>query len=456
MKSLRHAGVMVILASFVYAQSAYDAIHILEKEIGFGTRALALGGAYTAVADDYSAIYWNPAGLGLMKEPSIFGELSHLNFTNRALYATQETTDSQRYTRFRSIGVAYPLPTSRGSFVLAMGYNAIVNFDENLLFSGYSSQVNGLGFDITDDKDIIRYYAFDKDVHRAEQMSTEGGLRQWSLGGAVALSPHFMLGITAAYLEGKERYKLRFTQEDSQDQYDQYPGDFDRYTVNQILESDYGTWSLKLGGLVHFDWGLNIGGVMTIPSSFRVLEVHSSSDELIFDDGYVDTTEDNGRWDYRVSTPYHFDGGLSLRIAFITVAGSFRYRDWSQTRFVVLKHRLGDADYREFLDENDEIRLDYRPTVEYHLGGEIALEKLRTTVRGGYALYPSPVKDAVRNQDRQFVTGGVSFALDRYIHLDITYLHGMWEREVWDRYTPGGTVEDITEQKLLIGLSYQF
>ena len=31
--------------------------------IGLGTRAMGMGGAFTAVADDESAFYWNPAGI---------------------------------------------------------------------------------------------------------------------------------------------------------------------------------------------------------------------------------------------------------------------------------------------------------------------------------------------------------------------------------------------------------
>ena len=30
---------------------------------GVGSKALAMSGAYRAIADDYSALYWNPAGL---------------------------------------------------------------------------------------------------------------------------------------------------------------------------------------------------------------------------------------------------------------------------------------------------------------------------------------------------------------------------------------------------------
>ena len=35
---------------------------------GFGARAAAMGGAFVGLADDYTALYWNPAGLAMMKK----------------------------------------------------------------------------------------------------------------------------------------------------------------------------------------------------------------------------------------------------------------------------------------------------------------------------------------------------------------------------------------------------
>jgi hypothetical protein len=40
--------------------------------IGVSARAVALGGAYTAIADDITAIYWNPAGLGFLEGSEAF------------------------------------------------------------------------------------------------------------------------------------------------------------------------------------------------------------------------------------------------------------------------------------------------------------------------------------------------------------------------------------------------
>ncbi|MCK4352442.1 hypothetical protein KAW65_03430 [candidate division WOR-3 bacterium] len=46
-------------------------------ELGFGARAIAMGGAYTAVSDDAYAIFWNPAGSRVNKKfESIFSFLT--------------------------------------------------------------------------------------------------------------------------------------------------------------------------------------------------------------------------------------------------------------------------------------------------------------------------------------------------------------------------------------------
>src|SRR4030081_2917596 len=37
-------------------------------KIGVGARAIAMGEAYAAQADDVSSLYWNPGGLALMQE----------------------------------------------------------------------------------------------------------------------------------------------------------------------------------------------------------------------------------------------------------------------------------------------------------------------------------------------------------------------------------------------------
>jgi len=57
--------------------------------IGVGARALGMGGAYVAIANDGSAVYWNPAGLSQLQKREVsfmhasrFSGLVHANFIN--------------------------------------------------------------------------------------------------------------------------------------------------------------------------------------------------------------------------------------------------------------------------------------------------------------------------------------------------------------------------------------
>jgi long-subunit fatty acid transport protein len=54
----------------------------------FGTRALSLGNAFTAVADDLSAVYWNPAGISRLRLPEFY--LSYKSSSQQQDYETQE------------------------------------------------------------------------------------------------------------------------------------------------------------------------------------------------------------------------------------------------------------------------------------------------------------------------------------------------------------------------------
>ena len=125
--------ILIIFGATGFAQNAFDAVRIVQDENGFGARALSMGGAYAGVADDYTAIYWNPAGLADLNKSQFYGEVSHLQYNNSATFKDNLTDESQNYTRLRSLGYAFPLPTTRGSFVMALGYNRVKDFDQQLI-----------------------------------------------------------------------------------------------------------------------------------------------------------------------------------------------------------------------------------------------------------------------------------------------------------------------------------
>jgi hypothetical protein len=266
MNAVKFFTALIFLAavSTGFAQGAVDAIRITQDETGFGARALAMGGAYTALADDYSAIYWNPAGLAAIPETRIFGEVSHLNFNNNASFYQFVTDETRNYTRLGSLGLAVAVPTTRGSFTVALGYNRVKDFDQNLVFSGFNPRSNGLGF-VFDNTE----YLFDKDVYQTEQITEEGGLNQWSLGAGIAMSPNVSAGISAVIWDGKSDYQFRFFQEDRDDIYNQFPGDFSSYTLTRTILADYSAVGFKVGGMFKVLKGMKLGAAVGFPPGRR-------------------------------------------------------------------------------------------------------------------------------------------------------------------------------------------
>ena len=62
----------------IKAQSASEAFHIVDQEIGYGARSLSMGGAFSAIGDGSSGMYWNPAGLSFHDTKEIY--FNHANW----------------------------------------------------------------------------------------------------------------------------------------------------------------------------------------------------------------------------------------------------------------------------------------------------------------------------------------------------------------------------------------
>ena len=98
------ATLIVSYPTSVQSQTAADAIRIINNETGFGARAMAMGGAYTAVANDFSAIYWNPAGLASIPGGSIFVEGGRDILTNNVHYMSGTTPNTDKNNFLGAVG----------------------------------------------------------------------------------------------------------------------------------------------------------------------------------------------------------------------------------------------------------------------------------------------------------------------------------------------------------------
>ena len=69
MKKFRTSMMTLLLSTLLVGQSNVGTTAASFLDIGIGARSLAMGGAFTAVANDATALYWNPAGITNIMRP---------------------------------------------------------------------------------------------------------------------------------------------------------------------------------------------------------------------------------------------------------------------------------------------------------------------------------------------------------------------------------------------------
>ena len=169
------------------AQDITDALRPFVGLRGMGARALALGGAYTAVSNDYSATFWNPAGLTQLNKSSFYTSFGHLSHSADISYGSNSATISEEsYSRLDGIGVTFKVPTQRGSLVWAFGRNMLYGFDNNLI-----TPIENSGETLS--------------------VLENGGIQAWTGAMGIEISPRTSFGVSLNLLTGSRDYDFRLT-----------------------------------------------------------------------------------------------------------------------------------------------------------------------------------------------------------------------------------------------------
>ncbi len=409
---------------------------------GLGARAVAMGGAYTSVGGDYSAAFWNPATLRDIKRAEVYGSLSHLSRQNTTsptqgvnFFSPASDENTEDFTKFNDIGVAYAVPTTQGSLVFAFGFQRIKSYDSNLGFRAFNSDPD---------------FNASEDWHQSER----GSLNAWTLAGAVDVSPNVSLGLGLNFLTGSTEYGATFREVDTEDVFQDANGEgFHSFRVENTVDTDLSGVNLKLGGQFRLNPMLTLGATVTTPTTLKGEEDWSYFDEFGFDDGFLSDSTDSGTSEYKVRSPWSFAGGASLHLLNFVFSADLEMNDWSQVEW---KTDLPVAGTTK-ISQNQLINALYRRTVRVRLGGEFTLPFTGLSVRAGYFRDPSIFKDASNSEDRQFLSAGIGLLVDKQVRLDAAFVHGFWKDINNQQLDLGGSYnEDIKVNKLFVSMAYRF
>lgn len=149
MKNKRFLTFLLLVCSSVAFAGSNPAAFL---KVGVGARALGMGGAFTAVADDATAAYWNPAGIGTVDRLALSSMVQKLG---TAEYATMEDVNPD----YQYATVLMPLRIVGLPAYGTLGLSWISNSLDNILWTTVDSNntIQQDTFSDTEDAYILSY-----------------------------------------------------------------------------------------------------------------------------------------------------------------------------------------------------------------------------------------------------------------------------------------------------------
>jgi hypothetical protein len=151
--------------------------------VGSGARALGIGGAFIAIADDATAASWNPGGLIQIERPEVSIVGAYFNRTNDLNFGdAPEASGSQDElnANLNYLSAAYPFNLFKRNMIVSLNYQSFFDFTRKWKFP---LKIDGTS--------ILGSQVFD--------YQQDGGLSAIGLAYCVQMTPQFSFGVTLNY-----------------------------------------------------------------------------------------------------------------------------------------------------------------------------------------------------------------------------------------------------------------
>ncbi len=369
----------ILFADYVVAQQVKPAPTFRLLDSGYGAAALGMGGAFTAVANDLSAIYWNPAGLAQLEAIEINVDWRFVGDSDEDFSAQtfpNRFESEQRYSlsgnKFQSVAGSYAYRSPKFTLVPAFAWQitstlgpkrelkepaGLVQFTNPTQLEFYQSQ--GTFF---------------------EEFS--GGEQELAFGLGAGFSRSFLIGFTWNFLINGPEQTLTGEFDDTQ----VAPGFTARelITLNQSYKEDTSGNYFKIGALFKAK-SFSAGGYVRTPYTRKADITLDRQGTVVTDQGTSNLSE-QATAQSEIDIPTEWAGGIALSAKSTTVSGSVTYADWESTAEVI-SNSSNTALIPERIVPYPTLRLTaghQTSLLQWRAGVEYATPQLRTG--GGLAL----------------------------------------------------------------------
>ncbi|MCO5234983.1 MAG: outer membrane protein transport protein [Chitinophagaceae bacterium] len=499
MRTVLATAGFVFLAHFLFAQEPLDAVRYSWLSPQGTARAQSIGGAISALGGDITALYTNPAGIGIYKTSELVLSPG-ISFNNsKSMYRGSAATDSKSSFNYGPIGVVWGMPSYRSNskwkgMSIALALNKTANFNSNTYIAGDNNQssysekyldqlINGnatdpnqaasdypygasLGLntyliDPTYDNDgFLNGYASNATVttglKQQQTIRSTGGISTFSIGMGGNYNDVFYLGGSVNINTLKYVRNSGFRESDATNNTD---NDFNYFVADDYLKTDGTGVNINIGIIAKPIESLRVGLNFQSPAWYSFKDTYYSSlttdtegyagvqsqSSLDFNQGYA------GEYTYRYKTPLRLGGGLAYifgsqedvksQKGFVTA--DVEYVSYKNNAFNT-QDNTNQADKDYFNDLNNTMSRVFKSAVNFRLGGELKFETLM--VRAGFGYYGNPYTNNYFNNQaaditraaRMNISGGLGWR-NKGMFVDIAYIHQI----IKDAYYPYRLDENV-------------
>jgi long-subunit fatty acid transport protein len=483
----------IVLFSFAaQAQIIEDALRLSHSGNLVSPRSAGMGNAFIGLANDASALYWNPAGLGQLRAREFSFGLYNAGMSNDATMFSVTTNGSESATALGNISLAIPFPVERGSFVVAAGFNRLLDYtgtmrmdvfnpQSSIQASLYNGDDEGLDFAWNlglEDTLVLSYIDEGRPgwlaipvANRVQQTIDEfedGGLNQWSFGGSIEVARNAMVGVSLNILSGRYSYERTFIETDVNNVWqDVIVGidnvartDFQRLELFEEWEQDLSGFNLRIGFLYNLEDKARFGIAVQTASMITVNEDYSKTGYSRFADANLryELNVDNNNYDITTTPIYSFGASWSPA-TFATISGDVELVDYSNIEF-------GSTNNFSPTDLNRDIRRLFRATNNFRVGAEFLVPNTGLALRGGFGYRFSPWEEDEGSSDFDIktISAGIGYEFGNNFALNVAYSMSTYQTYSFNYTDPDLDVpesaflvdKNINLSRLLIGLNYRF
>jgi hypothetical protein len=477
------ACLLALIPATSFAQDQVDALRYSQSILGGTARFMSMGGAFTALGGDMSALTYNPAGIGVYKKSQFTFTPGFSMQTTNSTYNGMSSSAQQSAMNIQNIGLVGTWKNRREAGMwknisLGVVYNQTNNFNENITIQGNNSKnsltdefaanangksdsnqdnfstqqaynaglinpvsgSNGLAyFSIMDP-----YLSSGKSVLQQDVIARTGSMGEtdFSLGGNY--NNKLYLGISVGVADVYFNENATYTETPL---YTDTTYGLQKFTYATTVNTTGSGFNVKIGAIYKIaDW-LRIGAAVHTPTWFSLTDNYSSLITATYADvpngpyyaGTFTGTQDGnpalGNYNYNLTTPMRAMGGVAFIIHHqAIISADYEWVDYSTVQF-------SSDPTNQFSAVNQAIQQSYMQASNIRVGAELLLYPF--SIRAGYAYYGNPYSSSAGNstiKNNYCIGFGLKF---NHCFLDLAYVLTQYNENVY-MYDLAGAAQNKT------------